>query len=181
MTPPRILLIDTCVLINLLASGEIKPILKAAAQQSLLCSVVEKESIYLRADDPQDGLENVNLQPLIKDGVLSVCNIETPEEEQLYVNYASVLDDGEAMSLAVALVRGWYLATDERKARRLFLEAANNAGLLITTSMLIRDWSEAKRIASNRLKSILLQIENRARYRPSTWDVNHQWWTDACL
>jgi predicted nucleic acid-binding protein len=179
MTPPRILLIDTCVLINLLASGEIKPILKVAAQQSLLCSVVEKESIYLRADDPQDGLEAVNLQPLIEDNVLTVCNIETPGEEQLYVNYASVLDDGEAMSLAIALTRGWYLATDERKARRLFLEAASNADLLITTSTLVRDWSEAKKVSSNRLKSILLQIENRARYRPSTWDVNHQWWIDA--
>jgi len=180
MIPPRILLIDTCVLINLLASGEIKLILKIAAQQSLVCSVVEKESIYLRSDDPQEGLENVNLQPLIEDGVLTVCDIETPEEEQLYVNYASVLDDGEAMSLAIALARGWHLATDERKARRLFLEAANNADLLTTTSTLIKDWSEAKRIAANRLKSILLQIENRARYRPSTWDVNHQWWIDAC-
>jgi predicted nucleic acid-binding protein len=180
MTPPRILLIDTCVLINLLASGEIKPILKAAAQRSLICSVVEKESIYLRADDPQDGLEMVNLQPLIEDGGLTVCDIETLEEEQLYVNYASVLDDGEAMSLAIALARGWNLATDERKARRLFLEAANKADLLTTTSTLIRDWSEAKKIASNRLKSVLLQIENRARYRPSSWDVNHRWWTDTC-
>lgn len=180
MAPPRILLIDTCVLINLLASGEIKSILKVAAQQSLICSVVEKESIYLRSDDPQEGLENVNLQPLIEDGGLTVCHIETPEEEQLYVNYASVLDDGEAMSLAIALARGWHLATDERKARRLFLEAANNADLLTTTSTLIKDWSEAKKIAANRLKSILLQIENRARYRPSIWDVNRQWWIDSC-
>ncbi len=180
MTPPRILLIDTCVLINLLASGEIKPILKVAAQQSLLCSVVENESIYLRADDPQDGLEKVNLQPLIEDGGLTVCDIETLEEEQLYVNYASVLDDGEAMSLAIALARGWNLATDERKARRLFLEAANNADLLTTTSTLIRGWAEAKKIISTRLKSVLLQIENRARYRPPIWDVNRQWWIDSC-
>ncbi|MBX3277614.1 MAG: hypothetical protein KF868_06375 [Acidobacteria bacterium] len=180
MTPPRILIIDACVLINLLASGEIKAILKVAAKQSLLCSVVEKESIFLRADDPQDGLESVDLKPLIEDGVLTICDLDTPEEEQLYVNYASVLDDGEAMSLAIALARGWRLATDERKARRLFLEAANNSHLLTTTSALVRDWSELKKIARKRLKTILFQIESRARYRPSTWDANHQWWIDAC-
>lgn len=180
MTPPRILLIDTCVLINLLASGEIKSILKVAARQSLICSAVEKESIYLRSDDPQEGLENVNLQPLIEDGVLTVCDIETPEEEQLYVNYASVLDDGEAMSLAIALARDWHLATDERKARRLFLEVTDNNDFLTTTSALIRDWSEARSIAANRLKSILLKIERRARYRPAQWDANQRWWVDAC-
>ena len=80
MTPPRTLLIDTCVLINLLASGEIEAILKVAARQSLICSAVEKESIYLRADDPQDGLEDMNLRPLIEGGVLVVCEIETQEE-----------------------------------------------------------------------------------------------------
>jgi predicted nucleic acid-binding protein len=180
MTPPRTLLIDTCVLINLLASGEIKAVLEVAARQSLICSAVEKESIYLRADEPQDGLEDVNLRPLIEEGILTVCDIETPEEELLYVNYASALDDGEAMTLAIALSRHWSLATDERKARRLFLEAANNTDLLTTTSELIKKWSEAKRISSDRVKSILLQIENRARYRPPAWDVNNQWWTDVC-
>jgi predicted nucleic acid-binding protein len=180
MTPPRILLIDTCVLINLLASGEIKAILKVAARQALICSAVEKESIYLRADDPQDGLEDVNLRPLIEDRVLAVCDIETPEEEMLYVNYASALDDGEAMTLAIALARNWSLATDERKARRLFLETANNADLLTTTSTLIKEWSEAKRVSPDRIKSILLQIESRARYRSPAWDVNNQWWIDAC-
>lgn len=180
MTPPRSLLIDTCVLINLLASGEIKAILKVAAQKSLICSIVEKESIYLRADDPQDGLETVNLQPLIEEGVLTICDIETPEEELAYVNYASALDDGEAMTLAIALARNWYLATDERKAQRLFLEVVNKSDLLTTTSTLIKDWSVAKRISSERIKSMLLKIENRARYRPPTWDVNNQWWIDAC-
>ena len=123
MTPPRAQILDAYVLINLLASGEIEGVLRAAAEESLICSAVEGESIYLRTEDPKAPLEPIDLRPLIGAGLLTVCHIEGDEEAELHVDYASALDDGEAMSLAIALSRRFVLATDERKARRLFLEA----------------------------------------------------------
>src|ERR1700742_2856094 len=123
MTKERVLLIDTCVLINLLASGEIENILRVAARRSFICSAVEKECIYLRGEDPASEPELIDLLPLVESEIFYLCHVESPDEEKLYVNYAVQLDDGEAMALAIALNRNWGLATDEKKARRLYKEA----------------------------------------------------------
>lgn len=165
MTKERILIIDTCVLINLLASGEIENILKVAAQQSLVCSAVERESLYLRGEDPAADPEAIDLLPLVQNGVLTFCQVETPDEEQLYVNYAGELDDGEAMALAIALTRNLGLVTDERKARRLYKVASGDDKSLLTTSQLIRDWVEAEHVSNEHLKLVLLRIEHCAHYR----------------
>lgn len=115
------------MLINLLATGELKSILESARRLSLLCSVVKEESIYLKTGDPNNPKELIDLAPFLTEGILSVCEIEHEREELLYVVFASVLDDGEAMTLAIAINRGHYLVTDERKARRLFLEQIDAA------------------------------------------------------
>jgi predicted nucleic acid-binding protein len=176
---PRVQILDACVLINLLASGEIEGILRVAARDSLVCSAVKRESIYLRTGDPHAPLELIELKPLIESGLLTVCRIEGDREAQLYVDYASALDDGEAMSLAIALARDLVLATDERKARRLFLEAADDQGRLTSTSALVRYWAEAERIPADRVKTALTRIEERARYQPPTTDANYKWWVGA--
>ena len=62
MSVRQILLIDTCVLINLLASDEISQILQVAAKQSFICAIVKSESIYLRSTEPEEGLVAVDLQ-----------------------------------------------------------------------------------------------------------------------
>lgn len=175
----RVQILDACVLINLLASGEIEGILSVAARDSLVCSAVERESIYLRTGDPQAPLELIELKPLIESGLLTVCRIESDQEAQFYVDYASALDDGEAMSLAIALARDLVLATDERKARRLFSEAAGDQGRLTSTSALVRQWAEAERIPADRVKTALTRIEERARYQPPTTDANYKWWIGA--
>lgn len=172
-------ILDACVLINLLASGEIEGILRVAARNSLICSAVEGESIYLRTDDPKSPLDLIDLHPLIDSGLLTVCHLEGDYEAELYIDYASALDDGEAMSLAIALARGLVLATDERKARRLFLEAAGDTKRLTSTSELLWQWAEAEAVAAGRLKAALLHIERRARYQPPNTDPNHRWWVDA--
>jgi predicted nucleic acid-binding protein len=172
-------ILDACVLINLLASGEIEGILRVAARDSLICSAVEQESIYLRTGDPHTPLELIELKPLIDSGLLTICRIESDHEAQLYVDYASALDDGEAMSLAIALTRDLVLATDERKARRLFSEAAGDQERLTSTSALVRHWAEAERIPADRVKTALTRIEERARYQPPTTDENYQWWIGA--
>lgn len=171
--------LDTCVLINLLASGECEDILRGLNNHWLVCAAVEKESLYLRTNDPHNPMEAVTLAPLIAMKLLQLCNIESAEEARLYVNYATQLDDGEAMSVALAISRGYTLATDERKARRLFLEVSS-PDRLICTSQIVKDWAEAIAISPERLKSALLQIVSRARFFPPAADSNVQWWSDLC-
>jgi predicted nucleic acid-binding protein len=173
---PQIL--DACVLINLLASDEIEAILAVSGRQTFICSVVQRESIYLRTEDPKAPRIQVDLQPLIDSKLLTLCSAETDEEVEIYVDYASLLDDGEALSLAIALSRGYLLATDERKARRLFLEAAGDPMHLTSTSSLVRMWAQ-NQSSPELLKECLLKIERRARYQPPTTDENYQWWLDS--
>lgn len=146
----------------------------------MICSVVEGESIYLRTEDPKMPMEPIDLGPLIASGLLTVCHIEGGQEAELYVDYASALDDGEAMSLSIALSRGLTLATDERKARRLFLDATSDQARLTSTSELLRQWAEAETVPSDRLKTALLSIERRARYQPPATDSHYHWWLDSC-
>lgn len=171
--------IDACVLINLVATGELPEILRVMKKHSLVCSVVKSESIYLRTNDPLNPKELIDLNAFVDLGVLSICQIENEKEELLYVDMASVLDDGEAMTLAIAIARGFDLATDERKARHFFLSEVMDPKRLSSTSVLVRQWAEAKRISAPKLKSVLQRIENRASYRPPTDDRNYKWWMNS--
>lgn len=176
MASPQIL--DACVLINLLASNETEGILRAAARESFICTAVEGESIYLRTDDASAPIERIDIRPLIDAELLTICGVEDDAEVELYVDYASVLSDGEAMSLAIALSRNLVLVTDEKKARRLFLEAAEEPMRLASTSSLMRNWAK-ENISATRIKEALSNIERRSRYQPPPTDENYQWWLDA--
>jgi predicted nucleic acid-binding protein len=50
-------------------------------------------------------------------GTVQICAPADDVEQALYVEFALVLGDGEALALAIAKNRGWKMATDDRKAR----------------------------------------------------------------
>jgi hypothetical protein len=82
------------------------------------------------------------------------------------------------MSLAIAHVRDYQVATDDRKARRLFLESGGSEKKLVSTSELVRRWSERRRIPAVRLRQILERIARRARFYPGTSDPHYRWWSN---
>jgi predicted nucleic acid-binding protein len=172
-------IIDACVLINLLATEELKGILGTIKKSSLICSFVEKETLYLRTLDRQKPKDLIDLGGFVNDGLLRVCTIEDTNEESLYVDFASTLDDGEAMTLAIAIARDFDLVTDELKARRIFLDRVPHPKRLISTSQILRQWAELRRISATKLKNTLYKIETRARYRPPTSDYNYKWWVNS--
>ncbi|HBB94454.1 MAG TPA: hypothetical protein DC054_03610 [Blastocatellia bacterium] len=176
----RAQIIDACVLINLVATEELEAILEVTTKPSLICTVVEKETIYLRTRDPQNPKELIDLSDLIGRRILEVCKIENEREELLYVDFAAVLDDGEAMSLAIAVARDLDLVTDEQKARKLFLREVGHPRRLVSTSQLLRKWATASGLTSERIRAALLKIETRARYRPPIADPDYRWWMDSC-
>jgi predicted nucleic acid-binding protein len=172
------LIIDACVLLNLIATEMIQEILSVIAQNSVICVLVKNESLYLRKEEDVNENESIELELLIENGVISLCDLESNNEEQLFVNFAAVLDDGEAMSLAIALSRNWHLATDDKKARRIFIENNPNSGRPISTSDLIKEWAESENIDYLSLKPTLLKVERKASFRPPKSDLNLQWWND---
>lgn len=171
------LILNACVLLNLIATGIIQDILKVIAQNVVICILVKGESLYLRKEDINEN-EPIEIDNLINQSVLQICDLENIDEQNLFVNLAAELDDGEAMSMAIALSRNWHLATDDKKARRIFTENAKDNNLLISTTDLIKEWAEIENIDDLIIKSILLKVERKASFRPPKSDINLQWWND---
>lgn len=140
----------------------------------MVCSAVSSESLYLRSMDADGKPESVDLTSLFTAGVLTHCGIETEAEEELYVSYALELDDGEAMSLAIAQARNLTLATDERKARRVIRENIPEVRL-VSTAEIIHEWAQTREPAE--VATVLRSIQVRARFWPQDPDPLAPWWS----
>jgi hypothetical protein len=165
--------IDTCVLLNVLATDRVGEIVQIISPSRLICPGVSSESLYLRSAEPDGPPQAVDLGPLFAQSVFTACPLAGNPEEELYVGYSLELDDGEAMSLAMAHARNLALATDDRKARRLAGETAP-AISLISTPQIIRAWAEDRDPAE--VATVIRAIHGRARFCPSDDDPLAHWW-----
>lgn len=125
------------------------------------------ESLYVYNDEndvraPVDmaGLEVVDLQP---------------DQLDTFVDLARRLDDGEAATLALAFHSGITAVTDDKRAAR---EAAQLAPPVETigTARVLRLLQAALGLSDVKLSFWLLQIERRARFRPTSRDSDNEWW-----
>jgi predicted nucleic acid-binding protein len=144
-----------------------------------ICSVVKNESIYLRATDLNAPPEEVKLEAFLESNRLAVFELSSDEEKELYVDYATQLDDGEAMSLALVYSRGFGMASDDRKARRLFTEEIGDLKRLLSTSQILKEWSEKAGMNTAEVKQILTDVSRRGRFFPNSGDTYFEWWSRA--
>jgi predicted nucleic acid-binding protein len=131
-----------------------------------ICSVVKNESIYLRATDLNAPPEEVKLDAYLESNRLTAFELSSDEEKELYVDYATQLDDGEAMSLALVNSRGFSMASDDRKARRLFTEEIGDLKRLLSTSQILKEWSEKAGMNTADVKQVLTDVSRRGRFFP---------------
>ena len=172
---------DSCVLLNVLASNRIVEVIRTIEEHTYVCAEVQRESFYLLADDGTDDLIEINLEPHFETGALRACEVNGPAEAALLVDFSTSVDDGEANTLAIAISRGWGVATDDRKARRVFLENNPNTEMLVSTSEIMRHWAELANPSDEELRETLLRIERQASFIPPKSDPNLEWWTNLTL
>ena len=167
-------LIDACCLINLLSSGRPAEILRGG-HNYYVCEAVAEEALFVEVLAPDRTRQRrvVDLEPLFQGGVLRRCKPETPEELEALVHYAMSLDDGEAMSLALARCRSWIVATDERKGRRI---ATADGIEVMNTIELVKAWAEENRIDENLLRELVTRVAILGRYRPALDSPAADWW-----
>lgn len=180
--------VDACCLINLLAGGRIlcpgsDPSVAAGNLAMGLTlhvpvQVIEESLYLLKPDDENPGKlvkTPVDLAPYVRAGLLDPCHTETPEEIDLFVQLATTLDDGEAACLAIAKIRGWMLATDDRPAGKL----AGRLGVeAITTPGLVRRWAERTGAGRHEVATLLRSIQTFARFIPRHESPGYAWWID---
>jgi len=134
------------------------------------------EAGYLR--DTVGGetvLTPINLDQLAPSETLEICRL-APSELPLYLELASIVDDGEAATIAVAIHRHIDLATDDRRARRLCAE--RRLAEPERTISLLHAYTEAVRLKNDELREMLIQVRDRASFLPARSDPHLKWWND---
>src|SRR3954470_290959 len=170
-----LILLDACCLLNLHATRRLEQILLTVQGRFAVAERVAAETLYTRrggSGDDADEKDPVDIRPLIAPGLLEELPVETADEAASYVGFAAQLDDGEAMTCALALHRGAILATDDRKALRLLASQAPRISVR-STAQLLKEWADGAQVASAELRTVLTDVRQRARFAPGRHDALH--------
>lgn len=170
----KVLLNDCSVLLNLLASDCLAGIAEVTGWQFAICPAVRDEVKKLR-DAHTGEMVEVDIAPLIASGLLQILELSGDDEQTLYVEQSIVVDDGEAMSIAIAANRHLELAIDDKQAanhtRRMFPEMR-----LWSTPDILKLWADLGRVDVGVLQVVVRHIEIRARYFPPRTHALAEWW-----
>jgi len=172
--------LDACCVLNFCASGHFMAILKSIPAQVVVTEVVrEKELITLQRLEDEENEGAIQFETAITQGLLSVVDFELESEEETFVNYASELgDDGESATCAIAVHRGWAIATDDKKAISFSQKEAPHLQILSTLEI-IKNWSELENLASAKLRNVISAIQTKGRYVPPRNHPLFSWWRNV--
>ena len=172
-----VLLLDASCLLNLYATGRIAEIAVALPWQlAVVDYVLEQEALYVRGIGQFQGQGEtvpVDLSQLIAGGLLVVVRLETAAEQAYFVELAANLDDGEAMTGAIGRNRGYSVAIDDRKARRVLSGWAPGTRL-VSTLELVQQWGVLVPVED--VSRTLQAMRHGARYFPGPRDPLYDWW-----
>jgi len=146
--------------------------------QFAVVDVAKGEARSIRRGGQGEGAEQfepVDWQPLVESGRIAVFSLSGDAEAATYVELLSRLDDGEAATLAVAIHRGFGVATDDRVARSLF--AARAAHLSLFSALeLLRQWCQLRQLSAEEIGMLLKKVRERGRFLPPRGDPFNSWW-----
>ena len=177
----RPLVFDACALINLHASGRLGDVLRSVSQASLVTETVR--TLELLQTEELDALnpEGDRLNDLIEGGRLVVVDFDSDDEAGRFLDYAaSIGDDGEAASLAVAASRGFAVVTDDKKARR-FAGEETPAVPLVYSLEVIEHWSSDQGVPPVEVQAVLESLQEHGNYKPARSHPLYDWWQQTLV
>ena len=174
------IILDACCVINLYASGRMEEILTALPPSIAITDYVRNSEALWVYGGPDDDIrsvkERINLTVIEKNCRIITANPNSEVEETTMVNYAYQLkDDGEAFTGAIAVNRGWVMATDDLRAKTFLLKQAPSLKI-ISTLELIKAWADPKTPSTDELRLVLSNIKTRATYKPHENHPLCAWW-----
>ena len=173
--PRRQLILDACVAINLAATEHLESIADTLHITFLIVAEAAAEIGYLRdVFDGEQVLTAIDLTTPASEA-LAIVRLQ-PSEVTLYLELAALVDDGEAATIAVAILRNLDLATDDRRARRLGQERGLAEPL--RTVALLHAYTDTAGLTDNQIREVLARVRDRASFQPSRSDPDLKWWND---
>lgn len=166
--------LDACCIINIAAAGELEPILQAIPPQFAASSYVIKREVLTFMNANGDEIP-INLDEAVAKGLIleAVVDFSTENESNYIVEFeAANLDTGEAESAAIAINRNWAIATDDKRAIKVIVQAAPQIQIL-TTPELIKSWADNFSVPDNRVRKAIQSIR---RYAPPITHPLFNWW-----
>lgn len=164
-------LLDACAVLSLYATSRMAEIIAAAPGPVAVSDMVLQEALYVRRiAEGVSEREPVDLTPLVASRVLAVIGAEDEGELQTFIDLTVDLDDGEAMTAALAIHRAYALVTDDRKAERLLAGRVQ----VRATLDLVKVWAEAEQVDDATLRAALTSIYERG-YQPSNRHALKPW------
>jgi predicted nucleic acid-binding protein len=154
-------------------------ILECIAETLSVAAYVKEKEALMVYDGPESDIRQqtvpIDLQPLIDRHLLLVATIDSEREEEAFVTLASKMDDGEAMTAAIAIERDWGVATDDKRAIAIISQAATHVEI-ISTPALIKHWFDYAQPSAEILRVVLRNIRARALYEPARNHPLRDWW-----
>ncbi|HEY3268354.1 MAG TPA: hypothetical protein VGM37_15655 [Armatimonadota bacterium] len=169
------LILDACALLNVFASGRFHDILATLDGLAHVGERARAEAQWIRAAEGE-ARRPVDVSEAIAGGLLFVERLSA-SERATFAEMAVAVDDGEAEAAAIALGRGWLLATDDRKAMRV-LSAGWPRLRVLSTPELMKRWQTAAGISNAEMAAILRAVSYRASFAPRRDDPQREWWLD---
>jgi predicted nucleic acid-binding protein len=169
---PNSLLLDACIAINLFATDRAEDIAtvldirflmaKQAATECGELHVFQETIVVRRRGAGSDTPPLAHVLTLVE------------SEIDAYVELARDIDDGEAATIAMARSRSLAMATDDRKARRVAVEAG--VAMPKGTTTILRQYAEATGLTPHGIAVVLQRVRDEASYVPRRADENFDWW-----
>ena len=182
MQPSECVVLDASTLLNLYATGCLSAIALAVQGQLEVAEyVIENEAIYVWQTDSTGNREQavpVDITPVVSEGLIRVVKLEHPDDQATFVALASLVDDGEAVTAALAARRGCSVATDDRKARRVFGELMPDLPM-VSTLDLLKQWAVARQVPGDQLQAAMEKMRRGASFVPSSRDPLFGWWSSV--
>jgi predicted nucleic acid-binding protein len=174
------IILDASCLLNLCASGKLKEIAETLNGPLVVSDyVLNHEVLFIRhkeTEQDDEEIKPVNLVPLISLGLIKVISLNTEEEQNTFIDLATELDDGEAITISLAECQHCKVATDDRKALKVISSRSSTHS--ISTLEIIKNWVDQKNISKEDTKRVLTLVLKDAHFYPGERDGLYSWWRD---
>lgn len=167
--------LDACALINLYGSGQLTDL--ARRQPFLVVPTVVAEAgwVYTREGQERGPRRAIDLSLLLTEGLIEVVE-PPPQAVRRFLQLVTLLDDGEAMTIACAEARPEAVVVTDDEAAVRYLQTLPAPGV-VTSLTLLRDHLESLPLQDRR--DTLLNVRICARYIPGPRHPEFAWWSET--
>lgn len=178
----ELLYLDSGVVINLYATGQMAALLQALPYRCLIMDELQSRRLLLWAENTeeeqtQQEREAVDLSPLIEQGLLEVTACDVFANSEFFVAFAVSLPDSQAKMLTLAQAERAAIATDDICIQQIVQRIAPEI-TIYTTPTLLHQWETQRQKTNDEMRVLAQRIAHHALFFPEKEAPLYKWWME---